>query len=135
MSSGNADRPDDREIARRGLSALVVAVVAVALVVSAARVLDVAPGFDPFGYGPSTLFTVIGVVGATLVYAVLWRVVADPDRTFTLVAGAVLVVSWVPDVVVAPALPGATTGGVLVLAFLHLVVAVVAVGFLTERIP
>jgi hypothetical protein len=132
--AATAGHVDGRTLARRALVALVGAVVVNLLVTVLAGVAGVAPGLDPLNVGPVALFTAIGVVGATVVYAALTRFVDDPNRTFTIVAAVVLVLSFVPDVVVAPTLPGATTAGVVVLAVLHVTTAVVCVLALTGRV-
>ncbi len=120
-------------LARRGLVAVVVADAVNAAVVFAADAAGVAPNLDPLSYGPVLLFTTLGVVGATIAYGLLDRFVANPDRTFTLVAAVVLVLSWIPDALFVPAMPGGTAAGAAVLAFMHLTAAVVAVAALTDR--
>lgn len=127
-------RVGGRTLARRSLVAFVGAVVVNLVVTVVAGVAGIAPDLDPLSVGPVALFTAVGVVGAVGAYAALTRFVDDPDRTFTLVAGVVLVLSFVPDVVVAPALPGATTAGVAVLALLHVTTAVLCVLVLTGRV-
>ena len=87
--------------------------------------------YDPLTLPPVVLFTVLGVVGTTVVYAALRRFAPRPDRTFVIVAGLVLVLSFVPDVTVAPDLPGATTASVVLLMVMHVVAAAVAVAVLT----
>ena len=120
-------------LAKRGLAAVLAAVVVNVAVTLIADAAGVAPNLDPLSVGPVALFTALGVVGATITYGVLDRLVTDPDRAFTAVAVVVLVLSWVPDAVFAPTLPGATTAGVVVLGFMHLTTAVVAVVVLTDR--
>ena len=83
-------------LAKRGLVAVVVAGVLDAAIVFAADAAGVAPNLDPLSYGPVLRFTTLGVVGATLVYGLLDRLAANPDRTFTVVAAVVLVLSWIP---------------------------------------
>ena len=43
--------------------------------------VGVAPGFRPLALPPVLLFTVLGVAGATVVYWLLHRRAANPDRT------------------------------------------------------
>ncbi|WP_436927900.1 DUF6069 family protein [Halosimplex amylolyticum] len=121
------------ELGKRGLVAVAVATAVNAGLTLATDLAGVAPGFDPLSVGPVVVFTAVGVTGAAITYALLDRLLADPDRAFVVVAAVVLVVSWVPDTTYAPTLPGATTAGVALLALLHLTAAVVAVAVLTDR--
>ena len=75
-----------------------------------------------------------GVVGATLVYALLLRRSRAPRRTFVRVAAAVLVLSFLPDLALLALDPAATVGGVVVLMLMHVVVAAASVGVLTRRV-
>ncbi|WP_254546108.1 DUF6069 family protein [Halomarina pelagica] len=114
-----------RDLLVRGALALVVAVLGAALVRLVAGALLVVPaGFDPMGWTPIVTSSAVAAVGATLVYAVLTRLVARPDRWFVAVAAVVLALSALPLVTVAPGLPGATTELVAVLGVMHLVVGV-----------
>src|SRR5216684_3157381 len=76
--------------------------------------------------------TIVGMIGATLVFAWVARTRTDPRRTFVLIATAGLIVSWVPDLVVwaTAVFPGTTTTGMLSLMALHVVAAGIAVGIL-----
>jgi|GEM_PF-567686 len=120
-------------IAKRGGAAVLVAGVVNVVITFAAITAGVAPALDPLSYGPVLLFTTVGVAGATVVYALLDRFVANPDRTFTLLAAVVLVLSWVPDALFVPAMPGGTVTGAITLAAMHLTTAAVAVAALTSR--
>lgn len=124
-------RPDRRTLARRGLAAVVLAPLANALLLWAVLATDAVQRFDPLQYGPVTLFSALGALGAALVYAWLVRRRADPDRTFVRVAGLVLLLSFVPDVALLFADPAATVPAVVVLVVMHVVVAVISVGVLT----
>lgn len=138
MSTETATTPDRQRVglgtlAKRGLAAILVADVVNAAITLTADAAGVAPNLDPLSYEPVLLFTTIGVLGATLVYGVLDRFLADPDRTFIIVAAVVLILSWIPDAVYAPTLPGGTTVGAVTLAAMHLTAAVIAVATLTDR--
>ena len=76
----------------------VIAVLAVREV--AIRVVHPAPGFAPLTPGPPILDTVLGCLGAILVFA---RMVNSPDDvgSYQRVAAGVLVVSFIPDVLLA----------------------------------
>jgi len=121
-------------LARRGGIALGLAVLVNVAIVFAADAAGIAPILDPLSTGPVVLFTALGVVGATIVYGVLARFRAEPDRLFALVAAVVLVLSLIPDATYAPTLPGATTLGVTVLAVMHVTAALVAVAVLTDLV-
>lgn len=120
------------DLTRRGAVALFVALAVNMALVLLANVAGIAPRLDPLNYGPVVLFTTLGIVGATLTYAALTRFVANPDRTFTVVAGIVLVLSIIPDVVFVPTLPGATTAGAALLAFMHVTAGAAAIVYLTD---
>jgi len=91
-----------------GARAVLVADVVNVVIAFVAITAGVAPNLDPLSYGPVLLFTTLGVAGATVVYALLDRFVANADRTFTLLAAGVLVLSWIPDALFVPAMPGGT---------------------------
>ena len=79
---------------------------------------------------PTIVLSLLGALGATLVFAALERVAAQPVRTFRMVALAVLLASCVPDFF----LTGATTAwGVPTLMAMHVVSAGIMVGALTPR--
>ncbi len=84
---------------------------------------------------PVTFFTVLGVGGAVGVYALLQRFTKNPARTFTSVAWVVLVLSLIPNLLLAlnpsnAPLPGMTTAGALALAIMHIPPALLAIGLL-----
>jgi hypothetical protein len=76
--------------------------------------------------------TIVGMIGATLVFAWVARTQSDPRRTFVLIATAGLIVSWLPDLAIwaTAVFPGTTTTGILSLMALHVVAAGIAVGVL-----
>ena len=76
--------------------------------------------------------TIVGMIGATLVFAWVARTQPDPRRTFVLIATAGLIVSWLPDLAIwaTAVFPGTTTTGILSLMALHVVAAGFAVGTL-----
>lgn len=119
-----------RSLALRGGLAVVLSAVVNALVAQIAGSLGVAPGFEHLGLARVAVFSAAGAVGATVVYAGLVRYVERPERTFTRVAVAVLVLSFLPDVGLLSSVPEATVPGVVTLMLMHVVVAVVAVGLL-----
>ena len=80
------------------IAASVVAVLAVREV--AIRVVHPAPGFMPLTPGPPVLDTILGCLGAIVVFAMI---VYYPDsvRTYRRVAAGALFLSFVPDVLLA----------------------------------
>lgn len=103
----------------------------------ATLIFDIPEAFPPLaGPAPAIFFTLVGMVGAVAVYALLRRVSAAPDRTFRRVALVVLLLSFIPDLMLltegaAEAVPGVTLAGVVTLMVMHVVAAVSAVHFLT----
>ena len=106
----------------------VIAVLAVREV--AIRVVHPAPGFLPLTPGPPILDTFLGCVGAILVFAMM---VDSPGsvRRYRRVAAAVLVLSFIPDVLLATS--HGMGGGwleALFLMIMHVVVWAICVTFL-----
>src|SRR3712207_2062742 len=98
----------------------------------AIRLLDIPKTFAPLdGYGTIIPFTVIGVGAATVVYALLLRYSRNPKRVFVRVAGAALLLTLVPDILLLVAsAPGATAVSVGVLTSMHVAAWAISVGTL-----
>lgn len=122
--------PTKRALLLRGIVATVLAAALNAVLVAAARALDIAPGFEPIAYPPVIFLTVLGVLAATAVFALVTRLRHEPGQTFPRLAAVALVLSFVPDFVLLQVDPAATVLGVVVLMVMHVVAAVVAVGLL-----
>lgn len=123
-----------------GLKALVGAIIANSAVRWAAvATLDISTEFPPMaGPGPTIIFTTVGVLGATGVFAVIRRRAARPEHLFRWIALGVLLLLFGPDLWLlsdgsAGAFPGATPTSVGVLMLMHVVAAAVIVWFLTVR--
>jgi hypothetical protein len=99
--------------------------------------LDISNLFSPLnGYGTIVPFTVIGVAGATVVYALITRYSRSPMRLFLWIAGAALALSFVPDILLLVfSVPGATPISVGVLLVMHVAAFLVSVGMLTRLAP
>lgn len=135
VDATTANRVTLGELARRGLTAGAVVLLSLALVRGAAGLLVPFGGVQPVAW-PAVLGTgIVVTVGSTLVYGVLTRLLDRPDRAFVVLATAVLVVSMLPLVFVAPSIPGVTTAVIAVLAVMHVVAAVGSVVVLTGRWP
>ncbi len=111
-------------------------VVNVAIRTVAVSLLGIGEGFLPLGVGPTVFFTVVGMVGAVVVFGLMLRFAGRPVRLFRRVALAVLLVSLVPDVLVlfSGYMPGATVAGVFTLMVEHAVSWAGAVGVLTGSV-
>lgn len=121
-------------LARVGAVAVVVAVVVNVLIRTVAvSVFGIGDGFLPLAVGPTVVFTVVGMVGAVVVFGAMLRFARRPARLFRRVALVVLVLSLVPDLMLlyAGSMPGTTFAGVLTLMVEHVASWAVAVGVLT----
>ncbi|GAB4423985.1 MAG: hypothetical protein OHK0015_02220 [Chloroflexi bacterium OHK40] len=135
-SAPQAERVVYGKLLIAGLVALVGSVIGNLLVrVIAVALLRPDPAFLPLGWGPPIVFTVIGVVGAIGVYALLGRFASRPITLFRRVALVVLLISMIPDLLLIanPAgMPGATTGNVIALMVMHVVAWYITVEALTR---
>lgn len=86
-------------------------------------------------YGTIVFFTVVGVAGATAVYALITRYSRSPIGLFLWIAGAALVLSFAPDIsLLAFSVAGATPISVGVLMLMHVGAFLVSVGMLTRLV-
>jgi len=85
--------------------------------------------FLPLTLIPPILFTVVGVFGAVIVFALLGRFARYPITTFKRVAVLVLVISFVPDLLMLLTRfnPGTTLANVLVLMLMHVLAWTISV--------
>ena len=124
-------------LARVGVLAVGLAVVVnVVIRTVAVSLLGIGEGFLPLGVGPTVFFTVVGMVGAVVVFGVILRFAQRPVRLFRRVALVVLLVSLVPDVMTlfSGSMPGTTVAGVITLMVEHVTSWAVAVGVLTGSV-
>ena len=125
---------DTKTLAFRGIVAAAVGAAANAGLVAVASAAGIAPGFRALTYPPVVFLSVVGALGAAVVYfLVRRRASGDPDRTFTRIAAVVLVLSFLPDVGLLFGDEAATVAGVVLLMVMHVVVAVAAVALLTGQ--
>jgi hypothetical protein len=112
-----------------GAGAVVASAIANVLIAQAlASLFQVPAAFTALQPAAVASLTVLGVVGAVIVFAALTRLRPDPVRAFTVVATIGLVISWIPDLALyAVGAPGTTVSGVLSLMSLHVVAAGLAV--------
>jgi hypothetical protein len=90
--------------------------------------------------GPVIMWSVLGAVGATLVFALLRRFSRKPRRNFTLTALIVLMLSFIPDVLIHGATTGmfvgATWRAVMLLMTMHIAEAFIILWvFLKRTVP
>ena len=100
----------------------------------AVAVLQPDPLFLPLTVMPPVIFTIVGVLGAVIVYAVIGRFSRQPVRLFRRVGLVTLVVWFIPDILmlITGFNPGTTVANVAVLILMHVVAWVIAVGMLTR---
>ena len=120
------------------LAALVGSVVANLAVLFVLRpfVINPAMPLHALSAGLIATFTAVGVVGATVVYALLRAFLARPNTPFVVISLIVLLVSFIPDYQIIGQTTGMFAGGTvssaLVLALMHVVAAVIIVLSLTK---
>ena len=96
-------------------------------------VMDVPADFIPLQSPSAYALTFVGVLGAVIAFAIVGRLSRRPVRTFQIIAVIVLILSFLPDIgLLASGAPGATLPSILVLMFMHVVAAVIAVWVLTR---
>jgi hypothetical protein len=124
-TAGDEARASSRGYRIAVLAAAVVVAVAVNAGIAAIAVAAGAPAtFSPLTLPVFGAFTVIPIVIGWFVWRALARRLRHPSRTLPVLAVAVLVVSYVPDVVLLATgfIPGTTTTAVVALMAMHIVV-------------
>ena len=99
----------------------------------AAAVLELDPGFVPLGPLTPAIFSMLGVLGAVVLLAVVARYSRRPLRQFRRIVLIALPVTWVPDILllVTGQFPGTNVANVAVLMLMH----AVAVAFILTMLP
>ncbi len=112
---------------------ILTALIGTAIVRTLAATLLNVGDFPPLSWGPPIAFTLIGVLGAVIVFALIGRFASRPITLFKRVALGVLVVSFLPDILllVSQAMPGTTVAAVAALAVMHVLAWTIAVRMLT----
>ncbi len=108
------------------VAASAVVTTAIALVARAAGAGDAFPPLQPQAY---LTFAVAGTIVALGGWLLVVRLVRRSARALRVLVPALVVLSWIPDVVllVTGFIPGATPGAVIALALMHPTVAGIAV--------
>jgi len=108
------------------------AIVANLILLFIGRPLTGAPAtFMTLSVGPIVIWTVLGSIGATVTYALTRAFSKNPERLFVTIALAVLVLSFIPDLLIhgmtTGPFAGATWGAVILLMLMHVAAAVALV--------
>ncbi len=100
---------------------------------TAVAVLQPDPRFMPLSQAAPIVFTLFGVLGAVIVFALVGRFSRRPLRLFRRIALVTLVVTFVPDILmlVTGFNPGTTLANVIVLMLMHVVAWAISVYMLT----
>jgi hypothetical protein len=95
--------------------------------------LEPDPGFVPLGRLTPAVFSMLGVLGAVVLLAVVARYSRRPLRQFRRIVLIALPVTWVPDILllVTGGFPGTNIANVAVLMLMH----AVAVTFILTMLP
>jgi len=89
------------------------------------------PEFEELNVRPVIVSTLIGVIAAGLVYALIVRFARDPRRVFLIVAGVALVLSLIAPLTIDD--PDADAAAVGTLIAMHVVAAAISVPILIRR--
>jgi hypothetical protein len=120
-------------LVRYGLFAVIAASVVNGIIrVIALALFGVSSEFGPLGGGPVIVTSAVGAIGATIVYGVISRYSPRPNRTFTIVAAVVLVLSFGSFLAPPPALAGAPLTVFTTLGVMHVAAAITIIGVLTQ---
>jgi hypothetical protein len=117
-----------------GLLAIVASALANSIVRAiAVPLLGISPEFMPLQISPPIFFSVIGVLGAVIVFAIVARFSSRPIQLFRRIALAALALSIIPDIglLFGDSMPGTSPAGVIVLILMHLIAWAISVRLLT----
>ncbi|MBV9257240.1 MAG: hypothetical protein JO215_04370 [Ktedonobacteraceae bacterium] len=85
--------------------------------------LNVSPEFAPIGIGPVIFWSIIGGIGAVLVFYLITRLSRQPLPVYVIIAFLVYVCTFIPDEILLsrnpPIFPGTTAEAVVVLMAMH----------------
>ena len=131
---GREERVSSRRLLWVGPLAIVASVIANQIVrLIAVSLFDISPEFMPLQVGPPLMFTIMGVLGAVIVYAIIGRISRRPIRLFRVIALVVLALSFIPDIglLTTGMIPGTTPVAVASLATMHIVAGAITIWMLT----
>ena len=112
----------------------IAAIAAISLMV---RLFSLPADFPPFHPVPVVLFIAVGVVGAAVALAVINRVSRRPFQLFYMVAAVALLISLVPNILLASQadavpVPGVSVGTMSALGVLHAITAAITVALFSS---
>lgn len=125
---------------RAGLIAAIISSVGNGIVYGIGRAADTIPqsvmvdtptGEDPITFAPVIMFSILPVIIATLLYAVLLRSTQRPARMFWIIGTVVLVASFISPLTI----PDAPAKMIVTLNLMHVVTALAAMGTITRLVP
>jgi hypothetical protein len=134
-----ADRPEriaSGRLLKVGALAIGASVVANLIIrIIFVNLLGIGKEFPPLGWGPPIIFTIMGVLGALIVFAIIARFGKRPIRLFRIIALVVLVLSLLPDLGLlnANTMPGTSLGSVIALMLMHVTAGAITIWLLTTR--
>jgi len=112
-------------VAAAGLAAAAVSLAADLVLVAVGRAAFTVPAsFGKFAFGTYALLTVLGVAGATGVWAMVTRLSSRPKWLLTRLAALVTALFLIPDFLL-PGTPGNPAGPVVILMLMHLAIAAI----------
>ena len=124
-------------VARTAVAAVAAVVVNVLVRTLAIALFDIPDAFEHLALRAVIVSTVIGVIAAGLVYALVARFAENPVRTFTIVAVVVLVLSLAAPLSVGlqdpPEYPGTDAAAVGTLMLMHVLTAAIVIYSFTRR--
>jgi hypothetical protein len=123
-------------IAKTTVLAVVVGLIVNIIIATLAQPL--APTLMQLTPMPVAFWTVLGIVGAALVFRRMLRNPEGIEDRFKRVALIVLLISFIPDILIyfveVPGFTGTTLAGVIALMVLHVTTAIIAVRFLLRSV-
>ena len=130
-------RPTARLLARAIGIASIGSALATSVIAFVAQAAGVSDDFDPIAPSAYLTLAVIGVGLASLSWFAIARRTANPRTILTRLVPAVVLISFIPDLLlgVSQSEPGTTWGAVAWLMLMHLAVAAITVPTLARVIP
>ena len=136
LSKSASERVSLRKLIWVGSLALAISIAANQIIrLIALNVFNASPQFPPLGVGQINFFTVLGVVGATIVFAILAKFSSHPIAWYRRIAIGALFFSFIPDAgLLGPnPLPGTSLHSVGALVIMHIVTAAIVISLLTTQ--
>lgn len=130
-------RPTARSLARAIAMATIGSALATSVIAFVAHAAGVSDDFDPIAPAAYLTLAVIGVSLASLSWFAIARRAANPRALLTRLVPAVVLISFIPDLLLGAnqSEPGTSWGAVAALMLMHLAVAAITVPTLALLIP